>query len=149
MFLAFGPWLLKNTFETGNPVFPLAGSIFGGADWDASLHAKFAAGHAAPLELFGNPLALVTDLLEKLVDVTARSDWQSSLVFALAPWALLVHDRRRVLAVAGYALLFFLMWLWLTHRIDRFWVPVQPVFCILAALGAEVLLQAWIREIRT
>lgn len=147
--LAFGPWLLKNAFETGNPVFPLAGSILGGADWDAELHAKFAAGHAAPVELFGNPVALVTDLLEKLVDVTARSDWQSSLVFALAPWAIFAQDRRRVLAVAGYALLFFLMWLWLTHRIDRFWVPVQPVFCILAALGAEILLQAWLKEIRT
>ena len=46
--LTAGPWLLKNLCETGNPVYPLLWSLFGGVDWDAALDAKFRAGHRPP-----------------------------------------------------------------------------------------------------
>ncbi len=39
--LFIGPWLLKNLVETGNPIYPLGWTIFGGADWDAELNAKW------------------------------------------------------------------------------------------------------------
>lgn len=145
--LAFGPWLLKNVVETGNPVYPLGWSVFGGTDWDAELNAKFKAGHAAPLHLLSDPVALVADLAEKTMDVTSKSDWQSSLIFGFLPLGLFAADRIRMRAIAVYALAFFLMWFLLTHRIDRFWVPLLPLTCILAALGADGLRRAWHYEL--
>ncbi len=40
------PWLIRNTINTGNPVYPLAYSIFGGLDW-SSENAAFYASKAA------------------------------------------------------------------------------------------------------
>ncbi|MEZ5940939.1 MAG: glycosyltransferase family 39 protein [Planctomycetaceae bacterium] len=141
--IAFSPWLAKNFWETGNPVYPFAWSIFGGADWNATLDAKFKAGHAAPTHLLTNPQALVFDLWEKIVDVTSKSDWQSPLMFGLIPLAWLAPCRERVRGVSLYALLFFLLWFFITHRIDRFWVPMLPLLCILAAIGARQLWKSW------
>ena len=127
--LTIGPWLLKNLAETGNPVYPLLGSLVDSRDWDAELNAKWRAGHSPPHH---EP----ADLVEKLIDVVARSDWQSGLVFAFAPLALLRPERRR----AGWLWLFvgylFLGWWVLTHRIDRFWIPLLPVASVLAGAGA-------------
>ena len=135
--LAIGPWLLKNLVATGNPVYPLAFGLFGGRDWDAASHAKWRAGHSP------NTFAL-SDLAEKFIDVTAKADWLSPLLFGLAPLALLwkseVGSRK-----SGHSA--FIRWLWLfvaymfaqwwllTHRIDRFWVPLIPVVALLAASG--------------
>ena len=41
------------------------------------------------------------------------------------------------LAVAGYAAYLFLTWWLLTHRLDRFWLPMLPALAILAGLGAD------------
>jgi hypothetical protein len=140
--------MAKNTIETGNPVYPLAWSLFGGTDWDADLNAKFAAGHAASTHLFTDPPALLGELATNVIDVTTKSDWQSSLVFAFLPFAWLVGDRRRTTWVAVYALTFFLLWFATTHRIDRFWVPMLPALCVLAGLGAEGVRQRWLTEVR-
>jgi hypothetical protein len=42
-----GPWLVKNLMETGNPVYPLAYSLFGGADWDAATNIRWVRAHSA------------------------------------------------------------------------------------------------------
>ena len=73
-----------------------------------------------------------------LVDVAGRSDWQSPLYLAFAPLALLrPGSRRLVLALGGYAAYLFLTWWLLTHRLDRFWLPLLPCLAILAGLGAD------------
>ena len=177
--ITIGPWLVKNTVETGNPVYPLLWSVFGGTDWDAEMNAKWRAGHSpdnhAP-----------SDLAEKFVDVIAKSDWQSGLLFALAPLALLAlitstpaslwfglptgppggpqvsssasgdlrsghvrgqetraqhiltpagSARRDVLLLWAFVTYLFLIWWTLTHRIDRFWMPMIPVVALLAGVG--------------
>lgn len=143
--LAVGPWLLKNLILTGNPVYPLAYGLFGGVDWDAASHAKWRAGHSP------NTFAL-SDLAEKFIDVTAKADWLSPLLFGLAPLALLsAHSGRATNPSTARCLLptaRLVRWLWLyvaflfaqwwlfTHRIDRFWVPMIPVVAWLAAIGA-------------
>ena len=134
-----GPWLLKNVAETGNPVYPLAYGIFGGRDWDAVSHAKWRKGHSP------NTYA-TSDLVEKFIDVTAKADWLSPLLFGLAPLAWLRAKRLKsqtsrpapLISVLWLylAYLFFQWWL-LTHRIDRFWVPLIPVAAWLAAIGVE------------
>ena len=144
--LAVGPWLLKNLVATGNPVYPLAFGLFGGRDWDAASHAKWRAGHSPKTYA-------LSDLAEKFIDVTAKADWLSPLLFGLAPLALLAVVRSqksnqpsstRPSPLAPRPLLFwlwlyvaylFLQWWLLTHRIDRFWVPLIPVVALLAAVG--------------
>ncbi|MGE3820419.1 MAG: hypothetical protein AB7I30_13475 [Isosphaeraceae bacterium] len=125
------PWLGKNVIDTGNPVYPLGHSVFGGRHWDAELDAKWSNGHGRkPIQ---------ADLLwENLVDVAGRSDWQSPLYLALAPLAFLrPASRKLALALASYAAYLFLTWWTLTHRLDRFWLPLLPACATLAGLGAD------------
>jgi 4-amino-4-deoxy-L-arabinose transferase-like glycosyltransferase len=133
--LAVGPWLLKNAVQTGNPVYPLAWSVFGGDDWNAELQAKWKDAHSPP---DFNPAALPKDLFE----VAAGSDWQSPLLFAFAPLAFLWTGRRRTViwlwVFVGWLL--FSWWVF-THRIDRFWLPLIPPVCLLAGAGFEQLWQ--------
>lgn len=126
--VAVGPWLVKNLLETGNPVYPLMYSVFGGEDWDAALNAKWRAGHSPPN---------YTDLPQSVLEVTAGNDWLSPLLFGLAPLSLLSIAGRRI---GRYFWLYvgwlFFTWWALTHRIDRFWVPMLPVVSLLAGIGA-------------
>jgi len=39
------PWLIRNTAYTGNPVFPLAASVFGRAHWTEESQRRWQAGH--------------------------------------------------------------------------------------------------------
>jgi len=125
-----GPWLLKNLVETGNPVYPLLYSVFGGHDLTEALNAKWKNGHGM------KPIGL-TEFKNSLLDVTMTSDWISPLLFSLAPLTFLNRQHRRLVCWLWIyiAFLFFSWWL-LTHRIDRFWVPMLPVVAILAGIGA-------------
>ena len=125
------PWLIRNVIDTGNPVYPLAYGIFGGHDWDATLQAKWSAAHG--------PRAVTFDALTTaLFDVAGRSDWQSPLFLALAPWRWQrPGSRRPALALWAYAAYLFATWWLLTHRVDRFWIPMLPALAILAGLGAD------------
>lgn len=138
LFLTIGPWLAKNTVETGNPVYPLLYTIFGGRDWDAELNVKWRNGHSPKqFALFGNPPEAEMSLVYSVVDVAARNDWVNSLLFACAALTLFQCDlRRRTAGLWLYTGYLFLTWWLLTHRIDRFWVPMAPVPALLAGAGA-------------
>jgi len=57
---------------------------------------------------------------------------------AFAPLAFLRRGTRRTaLLVAGFAAYLFATWWLLTHRLDRFWLPMLPPLAILAGLGAD------------
>lgn len=127
--IAIGPWLAKNRVETGNPVYPLVYSAFGGEDWDAELNEKWTRAHS-PDDY--DP----ADLAVKFIDVIAKSDWQSALLFGLAPLALLIPTTRRFVGIGWcYVFFLFLSWWIFTHRLDRFWVPLIPVVALLAGIG--------------
>jgi hypothetical protein len=137
--LAFGlgwavvmtPWLGRNLIDTGNPVYPLAYNVFGGSHWDPARDAKWASAHG-PRSVSAEALA------RSLVDVAGRSDWQSPLYLALAPLALArPGSRRQAGALWGYVAYLFLTWWLLTHRLDRFWLPLLPALAVLAGLGAD------------
>lgn len=129
VFLAMGPWLLKNLVETGNPVYPLLYNVFGGVDWNAELNDKFRRGHSPDHYQ-------LLDLAEKVKDVALKSDWLSPLLFGLAPMAFFAMSRRRVAWLWLFVIYQFGIWWLLTHRIDRFWVPLIPVVSLLAGVGA-------------
>jgi hypothetical protein len=129
--VVIGPWMAKNVVDTGNPVYPLAYRVFGGRHWDAARDAKWSAAH-------GRRPVTLDALGEGLVDVAGRSDWQSPLYTALAPLAFLRRgSRRAALALAGYVAYLFATWWLLTHRLDRFWLPLLPPLAVLAGLGAD------------
>jgi hypothetical protein len=147
---AVGPWLAKNAIETGNPVYPLAVRIFGGADRDEEIDAKWRRGHANTYKNWHDRL---NDLPTKVRDVVATNDWHSPLMFALAPISLLVCLRRRE-RVSGnltnqtfqrdalgvvwlYVSWQFVTWWLLTHHIDRFYVPMFSAVALLAGVGSR------------
>jgi Dolichyl-phosphate-mannose-protein mannosyltransferase len=133
--VAIGPWLVKNAIDTGNPVYPLAYRVFGGRYWDEAREEKWHAAHG-PRPISG------TAFVDNVIDVAGRSDWQSPLYAALAPLALARPGSRRLAqALWGYLIYLFLTWWLLTHRLDRFWLPLEPVAAILAGLGAD-----WVRS---
>jgi len=126
--VTIGPWLVKNLVETRNPVYPLMYTLFGGLDWDATLNAKWRAGHSP---------TNYTDLPQRILEVIAGNDWLTPLLFGLAPLSLLLFRRRQIDGYLWvYVLWLFATWWVLTHRIDRFWVPMTPVIAVLAGMGA-------------
>jgi len=128
--ITIGPWLLKNLVETGNPVYPLLYSVFGGYDLTEALNAKWKNGHGM------RPIGL-EEFKNSLLDVTMTSDWISPLLFCLAPLAFLNRQHRRLMYWLWiYIGFLFFSWWFLTHRIDRFWVPMLPVVAVLAGIGA-------------
>ncbi len=129
--VTIGPWLAKNVVDHGNPVYPLAGKVFGGHPWSPAREAKWSAAHGT------RPITL-PELVTGLLDVAGRNDWQSPLYVALAPLALLrPRSWRGALALFGYAAYLFATWWLLTHRLDRFWVPILPALAVLAGLGSD------------
>ena len=149
--VTFGPWLGKNLCETGNPVYPLLYSVFGGADWDEASNAKWKAGHPLPLKDITGIGWLARDTKDRLWDVFLGSDWQSGLYLALAVAAVMaIWQSRQTLTARlasrvvlmlsfGYFLWLFWTWQFLTHRIDRFWVPMLPIGSLLAGAGLATL----------
>lgn len=127
--VTIGPWLLKNLYETGNPVYPLMNSLFHGIDWTPTLEANWKQAHSPSHH---QPF----DLLVKFYDVTLKSDWLSPLMFALAPLAFLTKWNRRFIGGLWlYVGFLFLSWWVLTHRLDRFWIPLIPLVALLSGGG--------------
>lgn len=137
--LAVGPWLLKNAAETGNPVFPMAWSVFGGGEWNEPLNERWKRAHGAPEH------SLVR-IPQHFLDAAVRNKWTSPLLFGLSVPVLLCCVRsvplRLVWLSAGWG---FLTWWGLTHRIDRFWVPVVPLLSVLAGAVVLVSIAGWWR----
>jgi hypothetical protein len=133
--LVMAPWLIKNLVDTGNPVYPLGYRYFHGRGWDEAMEAKWRAAHG-PKPFSWRALA------DSIVDVAGRSDWQSPLYVALAPLALVRPGARRMaLVLWAYVAWIFATWFLMTHRLDRFWLPLLPPLAVLAGLGAD-----WIRH---
>ncbi|MCA9057653.1 MAG: glycosyltransferase family 39 protein [Planctomycetaceae bacterium] len=136
-----GPWLIRNAADTGNPVFPLADSIFHSPEWSAEMDARWKPAHG-PAE---HRLSL---LPRHFLDVVVGNDWTNALFFALSlPAAVCVVRDRRYWLLLGFTCWTFLTWWALTHRIDRFWIPVIPVLSLLAAMAVSLSSAAWWRSL--
>ena len=133
--LVMAPWLVKNVIDTNNPVYPLGYQVFGAKFWDEGRDMKWSAAHG-PKPIEGRAF------VQSIVDVAGRSDWQSPLYTALVPLAFLCRGgRRQAFWIASFAAYLFMTWWLLTHRLDRFWLPILPPLAILAGLGAD-----WVRS---
>ncbi|MGV2338891.1 MAG UNVERIFIED_CONTAM: hypothetical protein LVR18_34370 [Planctomycetaceae bacterium] len=127
-FLAVGPWLLRNLHDTGNPVYPLGAAIFSSNDWNAPLDIRWKVAHSAS----EHSLLLIP---RHLLDAALWNTWTSSLSFGLAIPAVLLFRKRSIEQRSMFVFACWGLFTWwpLTHRIDRFWIPVIPLLSICGA----------------
>jgi hypothetical protein len=124
--LIVSPWLFRNLCDTGNPVYPLGYSVFGGDEWSADMNARWKSAHAPP----EHDLRLIP---KWFLDAATRNTWTSGILFGLLlPGMWLSRQRRALALIAGMVAWNFLTWWALTHRIDRFWVPGIPLLTVIA-----------------
>jgi len=138
--LGAGGWYIKNLVFSGNPVYPLAYEWLGGTSWNPEKAARWARIHS-PHDFS------VRMLLVDLGRVFFTSEWQSPLITPLAFLGLLRVSKQRLFekATAVMAIVLFLLWWCLTHRIDRFWLPMLPFLCVLATVGFDWTDRLWWR----
>jgi hypothetical protein len=131
-----GPWFVKNWVLTGNPTYPLLYSVFDGATRTPEKDAQWRRAHAPPNYA-------PSDLGRRIHDVLLGSTWLGLATVPLAAIGVAAAALRRrkprqdrsatlILQLAAYCLLVFALWWLLTHRIDRFLVPLLPIAAILA-----------------
>jgi len=125
-----GAWYAKNWVLAGNPVYPLMTSTFGGQTRTPRKNEQWFNAHRPP----GYSLK---QFAQSVAKVGWGSEWIGPTMVPLAVAAWWVGRRRRlVVALSAFALYILLAWWLLTHRIDRFWLPMLPVLALLAGVGA-------------
>lgn len=140
--LAAGLWVGRNVAWTGNPVYPLLYDQLGGAGWSEVKAERFDRAHRPgewTLAAAGASLA----------DILVRSDWQTGLIVTLLPFAFVGPRWRGALALLALVAYQFLVYFLLTHRIDRFWLPIEPFLCALAGAGAMAVARSGPRGLGT
>ncbi len=135
-----GLWYAKNQALAGNPTYPLLYNTFGGKSWNAETDRRWNQVHR-PHDF--SPGRLLRDVGR----VVLTSPWISPLVIPLAALAVLLRRHRRVVFMLGVHVLWVIATWWLlTHRIDRFWLPVLSELALLAGIGATWQNGPWWRR---
>lgn len=130
-----GPWFAKNAWHTGNPVFPLAGNVFPTDIRDAKNITQWNEAHQVPTDSQGNRYSL-PQLINAATSLLYASHWTMLLLVPLGAMAWLGENRRVAWILLGVILFHFAVWWLLSHRLERFWLPIFPLACLLAGLGA-------------
>lgn len=118
------PWLLKNFAETGNPVYPLAYSVFGGSEWSPEMDARWKPAHAASEHHLSR-------IPEHILGAAVYNKWTSGLLFALAVPSVFLWCRVKTIPIILCLIVWgFATWWAFTHRIDRFWIPLIPLLSL-------------------
>jgi hypothetical protein len=156
-----GLWLGKNWAFTGNPTYPLLYEVFGGKNWDAAKDRQWNKAHRAHdyfPELLGRDLSRVVMTSEFLSPLTVPLAFLAfcPFVFSRATVPMIVPAKRGTLPWASrqlhwgllaYAIFYIAAWWLLTHRIDRFWLPMLPALALLAGVGAYWSSEYWWRRV--
>ncbi len=135
--VAFAPWAIKNFAATGNPIFPLARSVFHerAGIWTDEAAARWHEGHLpAPAERGAGPRALA------VVHGVVANSMFGPVIFVLAAIGAIValasSDSRRLAIGCTLAIAIGLgLWAATTHLVGRFAVGVIPFAAVLAGLG--------------
>jgi hypothetical protein len=131
--IAFGPWLVKNAAYTGNPVFPLANSVFEATPlgWSEAATQQWDAGHTFHAE----ENALATRLKTAWAHLPADEDQRVGLLMLLlGPLGLLARRRSRADGVLLLVLVVqLLVWIFATHVYARFAVVLLIPLTLLAS----------------
>lgn len=137
--LVSGGWYLRNVIATGNPVYPLAYSIFGdntGA-WNESVDLRWKNAHSS--SSFGPKVVAEAAATSLWKDRVASPFFVFFGVFGL--WAFCVDFKKIVskngartekllTSVCALFLLYWILWFFMTHRLTRFLLPAIPLVAI-------------------
>lgn len=129
-----GPWYAKNGFVSGNPVYPLAYRWFGGLTRTDAKDQQWRDAHRdrdAEGRSYSWP-----QLSRSITRVFYRSEWLSPILIPLAAVGLFASHGRTVRSIGLLIAIYLSLWWLLTHRIDRFWIPVMPLLALFAGAGA-------------
>jgi len=163
--LTISPYLVRNLFWTGNPVFPLGYSVMGGKGWDEKMAQRWKAGHAPRADeqaisarlkklYWAGGRNVISDSvvaesyrsrgqLEQLRELVNPSPIMDLPTFGLAvlvlPWLIFLTRNQRW---ADWVLLLVfvlqtLVWLFATHLQARFLVPWLIVLPFLVGRSAQ------------
>lgn len=151
--LGGGPWYLKNAALAGNPVYPLAGDLFGGETRTPEKNEQWKRAHQTPQtstgarysfgqfresarsvffsDRYSSPLLLPLLLITAAVTISRR----------IQPADDETRDADRMFTRSALALLLFIAAVWwlATHRIDRFLVPALPFAVFFAAMSTVLM----------
>lgn len=121
--LAFAPWAIRGIVENGNPVFPLAASIFPSPNWTPL--------QAARLARFSGPGSFAY-LWSILPDAIAKFELNPLLL--VLPLGACRASKRAGPLLGGAALAYAAVWLLFTHRYLRFLMPIYPYLAVLSVM---------------
>jgi len=134
--VVISPWLIRNTVETGNPVFPLAGNVFPTDVRSAEQIEQWNQAHQVPTNSSGNSYS-VGQLVSGIVTPLGQSPWAGLALVPLAICGLFYRDRKLVVPLVVLLAACWIVWWGFSHRLERFLIPAIPLGCLLAGLGAE------------
>ncbi len=172
MCLTCVPWLVKNAVQTGNPVYPLAANLFGGRELDPQRIEQWKTAHAVPsVDGSAYGVAALLKALRQLVIESPflGPSLVAPAACGLLIWVwLYLSNRSRIrkpnpqmigievdqslvsqklpqwiYSWFGLAAWILFVWYFATHRIDRFWLPVVPIYAGMAML-AVVFIARWL-----
>ncbi|MCY2930319.1 MAG: glycosyltransferase family 39 protein [Planctomycetota bacterium] len=143
--LLFSPWLIRNTLATGNPVFPLATSVFGRGHWSEESDQRWVHGHAPQAHPpvpqppgWKAPDHVPTRMENFVTNFMARDLFGYVTVFIGGfTLVMMLADRRRFAAwdfcLGGVLAMQLAVWAAFTREMPwRFIVLAMPPVCLLA-----------------
>jgi hypothetical protein len=146
--VACGLWFGKNAVLAENPTYPLLYSVFGGKTRTAEKDEQWTTAHGPPHDADGR--SFTWNYFRSSASLLLwQSEFASPLLVPLAVLGVLSRRHRPLIFVlAGLIAFNVVAWWLLTHRIDRFLVPILPLVALLAGIGATSFSdQMWQRTI--
>jgi len=132
---ASGLWFAKNAVLTGNPTYPLLYEVFGGETRTAEKAEQWSRAHRTPQNADGQRFSF-GQFRQSALQLVLESDFLSPLLWPLALVGLFTWRRHPLVrAIVGFAVFVFVCWWTVTHRVDRFLLPLLPPMCLLAGLS--------------
>lgn len=133
--LVTAPWLIKNTIDAGNPVYPLAGNVFPTDVRSEAEIQQWNHAHQVPPNADGARYSF-DQLQHGLTIFFGSSPWVGLAIAPLAICGLFSPHRKLVISLAAMLAVCWIVWWGMSHRLERFLMPAIPMGCLLAGLGA-------------
>ena len=148
-----GGWYLKNAVQTGNPVFPLMTRQLGGKSWNADQQQRWDRAHRPPADAL-----YPASLYRAFANVAWRHNWATPVLAPLCLAGALAigfgvgpDSWNAPLARWWLSWLIWMaaVWLFATHRLERFLVPAYPLIVLVAVGGWAATPVGWARKLQT
>ena len=132
------PWLIRNTIDTGNPVYPLAGNVFPTDVRPQEQIDQWNRAHQVPVSADGSRYS-ISQLSSGIMTAFGRSPWAGLAIVPLAICGLFTPNRKLVVPLVILLAVCWIVWWGFSHRLERFLIPAIPLGCLLAGIGAQKL----------